>query len=173
MMLLSLAFGQTNTEPVQIPNTSYQWCMENARVKDELVRHPSSDCTWATATDGGFLPTNTNKIYKCDKWAISGRPPGYRPGLPGYEGQLICKNPFTGVADVVYLCAVCLTSDSTSGKVDADCQKSMKTIEEGYCGTNVAEFDYRHEIGGLVQIKPGLPVPNVFPFKDTGVGAPP
>lgn len=175
VFLISLAFGQTDTEPPTIPNNAKQWCLENARVKDELVRHPAADCRWAVATGSDAIPTIGTRIYKCKKYPAvaatptsAATPAGYNPGLPGYEGQLLCKNPFTGVEDIVYLCAVCITSDALSGQVDTACANSMYNTEKGFCNSDVAKMQFKHEIGGLVQIDVGTPVPPVFPYIDSG-----
>lgn len=174
VLLVSLAFGQTGTEDTlmpEIPNTSLEWCLKNAELKDQLVGNPASDCTWATATSNPFhMPTIPGSIsgnYHCRQIAIPGKPPAYDPGITGYEGQLVCKNPFTGVADVIYLCAMCVTSDDSSGKVDSDCRTSMYNFEKGRCLANVSRFQYRHNIGGLSPAPPlSLPIPSHCPYNN-------
>lgn len=172
-LLISLAFGQTGEEGKtmpEIPNTSQEWCEENAKIKDKFVRMPDADCTWTMAAPNSYMPSIPDRVYICTKY-VDGKLPGSIGA--GYEGSLRCKNPaaagkvYASVAeyDFVYLCAVCATADTTSGKVDKSCADSMFYTEMKYCRTDkAAEMEYLHTETGLKQKIGGKPVPPFFPY---------
>lgn len=143
--------AQTGTEPAEIPNTSMEWCMSSAQIKDQHVG--LVNCTWSAQPEPMAITGNTAKAYYCSNY-----PGGKTPS--GYEGKLTCPSPpGIGGDDTVYDCAVCYTSDNTSGLVDTACRTSMYEFEKGLCLNKAAELDYKHEIGGLAPKPDGTSPP--------------
>lgn len=160
LFYISIAYAQTGTEPVEIPNTSMEWCLSNAAIKDQHVG--LVNCTWSQQNQSHPLPAIPGKVYHCKSY-----PNGKTPS--GYEGKLTCPAPTTiGGSDTVYECAVCYTSNNTTGTVDSDCKTSMYEYEKGFCLNKAAELDFKHEIGGLAPKPDGSspPVPPTFPYVD-------
>ena len=159
-----MGYAQTGNEPKEIPNTSVEWCLKNAEIKNQHVS--LGGCTWSAPVVFTPLPTDFPlKAEHCKTYAgfTNGRSP------QGYEGQLRCPAPPSiGGHDTIYECAICVTSNNTSGTVDSECRISMYDKEIGFCFNKGAELDFKHEIGGLQPKLDGTspPVPATFPYQD-------
>lgn len=172
MLLISLAFGQTGTEPAAQTNNVQQWCLTNATLKDQLVR--KGGCVWRNQSKAYSILGN-GKRYVCKSYPLAKVPAG--SSYIGYEGELSCPDPFGNldkdgnILQIVYQCARCITSNTATGSPDEECMDSMKVFEEGLCMSDAAKMTYFHDIGELKQNPAGGPVPT--PDMQNPIGTPP
>lgn len=159
MLLISMAFGQTGGEPPSQINNVRQWCLNNAIMKDQLVRR--GGCIWAEQPFPFSIPGVDGKRYDCKPY-----PNGKKTIFPaGYEGKLLCPDPFGNLDKdgnllmIDYNCAACVTSNNTTGTPDEECMTSMYNMEIGFCQTDAAKMIYFHDINEIKQNPLGGPVP--------------
>lgn len=162
-ILIFFAQAQVNPldPPPVMPVFSREWCLENARMKDELVGR--GGCKWLRQPNHqAIVVSDPIQRYICKDYPAQVspyRPEGSRYPYPGYEGRLSCPSPFTGAPDyIIFECATCTADDYLSGNVDAKCRQTMYDAELQMCNRNAQKFQYFHDIDGLRQI-PGGPIP--------------
>lgn len=149
MLLISFAFAQTGGEPPEQLNNVQTWCLKNAELKDQLVR--KGGCKWYQQDNPYALPYNpaNKRRYICKKYYLA-----KKSSPKGYEGKLICPDPFGGSTEAVFQCATCINSDNSSGVPDDECMDSMYATEQNYCLGDTGKMKFFHDIFELKKILP-------------------
>jgi hypothetical protein len=123
----------------------YNWCANNADLKNQYVRAAGTQCHWEKADDYVAAYVSTKRV-ECAQYFNGVRPSG------GFEGRLVCYNPSLDPIPTdpskkgqYFNCARCDTPSTDYTTLDLQCTVSMYQREIDQCRQLVSVMSYQHK----------------------------